>query len=90
MTYIDSDEDDDDIMPDSLFKLKKQGKRCQERRIAICGEIHGRFRRKVDIEPVVIKKKNLTRNRILFRLKAAFIFNDLDESEINLLINAME
>lgn len=44
----------------------------------------------MEFEPNVIKKKTFTKNRILFRLKSAFIFNDLDENDINLLINAME
>ena len=90
MTQIESEEEDDDIISDITLEKKKQGKRYQERRIAVCGEIYGDGQKNMEFEPNVIKKKTFTKNRILFRLKSAFIFNDLDENDINLLINAME
>lgn len=41
MTQIESEEEDDDIISDITLEKKKQGKRYQERRIAVCGEIYG-------------------------------------------------
>lgn len=38
----------------------------------------------------MIKKKSLVKNRILFRLKSTFLFNDIGDNDINILINAME
>lgn len=38
----------------------------------------------------MIKKKGLVKNRILFRLKSTFLFADIDDTDINVLINAME
>lgn len=38
----------------------------------------------------MIRKKGLVKNRILFRLKSTFLFNDIGDSDINILINAME
>lgn len=58
--------------------------------MGICGEIFGRNRKNIEFESKLIKKKTFIKNRILFRLKSAFIFNDLDENETNILINAME
>lgn len=38
----------------------------------------------------MLKKKGLVKNRILFRLKSTFLFNDIGDNDMSVLINAME
>ncbi len=38
----------------------------------------------------MFKKKGLVKNRILFRLKSTFLFNDIGDNDMSVLINAME
>lgn len=44
----------------------------------------------IDFEPKMLKKKGLVKNRILFRLKSTFLFNDIGDNDMSVLINAME
>ena len=90
ITHIDSDEEEEDVIEDCVFKIKLQRLKSQTRRLGVCGETYGVHQKQLDFEPKVIKKKGLVKNRILFRLKSTFLFADIDDADINVLINAME
>ena len=61
------------------------------RKNAISGESYGtRLEEKEEYAGKVNKKKELVKNRILFRLKSTFLFNDICDNDMSILINAME
>ena len=64
---------------------KKMGSRR-----SVSAEVYGEFNKKEDFEPRVIPKTEDQRERIKAKLEISFIFNGLDKSALEIVINAME
>ena len=59
-------------------------------RSAVSAEVYGKFNKKEDFTPRVIKKTDEQIQRIKARILQSFLFCNLEQNELNIVINAME
>lgn len=59
-------------------------------RSSVSAEVYGMFNKKQDFVPRVIEKNEEQRNRILNKVSQSFLFNSLEENELNTVINAFD
>jgi cAMP-dependent protein kinase regulator len=59
-------------------------------RIAVSAEAYGAFNKKEAYVPKVIHKSEEQVQRIKARILQSFLFNSLDQGDLNIVINAME
>lgn len=59
-------------------------------RAGVSAEVYGQWNKKEDFVPKVIEKSEQTKVALRKRLLQAFMFNALDESELSVVINAIE
>jgi cAMP-dependent protein kinase regulator len=63
--------------------IAKKAQRC-----SVSAEVYGMFNKKEDFVPPVINKTEEQRDRILAKVTKSFMFNTLDEAEINTIVLA--
>lgn len=56
----------------------------------VSAEVYGLFNSKKDFVPKTIKKTDEQIGRIKLRILPSFLFSNLDESDLHIVINAME
>jgi cAMP-dependent protein kinase regulator len=83
-----SEDDEDDEYIEDLPQTKAQQKKGQ--RTSVSAEAYGLWNKKGTFKPRVIAKNDDQKKRINQRLTQAFMFSALDESERNIVIDAME
>jgi cAMP-dependent protein kinase regulator len=85
--HSDEDEDEDEeVVPDiDVKKIPAKAKRS-----AVSAEVYGLFNKKEDFKPKVIKKTPDQVNRIKSRIIQSFLFQGLEQCEVEIVINAME
>ena len=83
----DDDEEDDEVdeIPIAALQQKKNNPR-----ISVSAEVYGKFNKKGDFQPRVIKKTPEQRKQILDKLSKAFMFAHLDKKEQDIIVDAME
>ena len=59
-------------------------------RAAVSAEVYGAFNKKEDFQARVIKKSEEQIHRIKARILQSFLFNNLDQGDLQIVINAME
>lgn len=84
----DSEEDDDsdcvDEMPEVPASYANKGPRT-----SVSAEAYGKWNTKKDYTPVVIPKDDQTKDRIRGILNKSFLFNSLDKSSVEVIVDAM-
>jgi cAMP-dependent protein kinase regulator len=65
--------------------LKNKGQRS-----SVSAEVYGKFNKKEDFVPRVVTKTEEQYKRILDKVTQSFLFNSLDDKDLNTVINAME
>jgi cAMP-dependent protein kinase regulator len=71
---------------EKLSKLKNDGKK----KMAISGESYGAYNQAEDFKPPVIEKTSQQVDQIRAILKMSFMFNSLDEHDLEVIIKAMQ
>lgn len=87
-----SDEDSDSDSSDDAEVLKarqRMNNKGWKPRASVSAEVYGEWNRKEDFKPKVIKKDEETMDNIKHKIKQSFMFNNLSESDIEVVINAM-
>ena len=59
-------------------------------RAAVSAEVYGKFNKKEDFKPRVIAKSEEQVQRIKARILQSFLFCNLDQTDLEIVINAME
>ncbi len=59
-------------------------------RAAVSAEVYGKFNKKEDFKPRVITKSEEQVQRIKARILQSFLFCNLDQADLQIVINAME
>jgi len=73
---------------DSVLKVKPMGK--QPPRPSVSAEAMGLFSKKNIYKPVVVQKDKETKDRVTGRLRASFMFRNLDDKDMEIVVNAMK
>lgn len=84
------DEEDEDPQEKIEIDLSKAKARLSVPRAAVSAEVYGYFNKKEDFKARVIKKTEEQIQRIKARILQSFLFCNLDQSELEIVINAME
>lgn len=82
----DSDSSDDAEIIKARQRLNNKG---WKPRASVSAEVYGEWNRKEDFKPKVIKKDEETMENIKHKIKQSFMFNNLSEADIEVVINAM-
>jgi cAMP-dependent protein kinase regulator len=80
----DLDEFDEELVL-TRNKVQKQGQRA-----SVSAEVYGIFNKKEDFKPIFVEKTSDQMKRISDCVASSFLFNSLDEKDLNTVINAME
>lgn len=88
------EEEENDIEENEKFddemEKKKSFLKNQDAREAVSAEVYGNFNKKADFKPKVVPKTPEQIKRIQEKVLQSFLFNQLDEKDLNTVINAME
>jgi cAMP-dependent protein kinase regulator len=84
-----SEEEEDEIMNEEELK-KKQQRKGKNKRAGVSAEAYGEFNKKEDFIPRVIEKTEEQKNKIKNRIISSFLFSNLDQKELEIVINAMD
>ena len=84
-----SDSDDEDDYIDELPQVA-QARMSGPARTSVSAEAYGHFFKKTDYEARVIEKPEEMKQRIRDRLLESFMFSNLDEKDLKIVIDAME
>jgi len=87
-----SDLDDDSDSSDDAEIIKarqRMNTKGWKPRASVSAEVYGEWNRKEDFKPKVIKKDEETMENIKHKIKQSFMFNNLSEADIEVVINAM-
>jgi cAMP-dependent protein kinase regulator len=84
--------DDEETIPDNHAEVQvsKAKVRLSNPRAAVSAEVYGNFNKKEDFNPRVIKKTEEQIHRIKARILQSFLFCNLDQKDLEIVINAME
>ena len=87
-----SSESSDDEKADQEFeqKLKKRQQRGNQKRTGVSAEAYGEFNKKEDFKARVIPKTEEQITKIKQRVLISFLFSNLDQKELDIVIGAME
>ena len=84
-----SDSDDNDTFSrGDLLRVKNVSAKAV--RSSVSAEVLGLFNRSIDFKPTVIPKDDDTRFRIKHRLKESFMFKNLEDKEMDIVVDAMK
>lgn len=78
---------DDEKIVQSISKAKA---RLSLPRAAVSAEVYGIFNKKEDFQPRKISKSEEQIQRIKARILQSFLFHNLDSTDLNIVIDAME
>ena len=84
--HTESDEDDEESDEE---EVKQPVKRSNKQRAGVSAEVYGDWNKKSDFVPPVHAKSQETKQKLRNRLLSAFMFGALDESELNIVIDAI-
>jgi cAMP-dependent protein kinase regulator len=87
---VESEDDSDEEEKLNDLETKKKQIKGKGPRIGVSAECYGQFNKKEDFEPRFIKKNEDQINRIKSRILQSFIFNNLDQKDVSIVIGAME
>ena len=85
----DSDEDKPDQEFDKKLEKRQQDKKTSKR-TGVSAEVYGEFNKKENFVARVIPKTQEQINRIKIRILSSFLFNSLEQKELEIVIGAME
>lgn len=83
-----NDEEDDKV--EELIEAKKKKAAQKGGRSSVSAEVYGMFNQKKAFEPKVVPKTEDQMARIQDKVLKSFIFNNLDEKELKICLDAME
>ena len=83
----DEEEDIDDKIDQKVINAKA---RLSRQREAVSAEVYGNFNKKGDFKPRVIKKNDDQMQRIKARILQSFLFSNLEQTDIKVVIDSME
>ena len=84
-----SDNDEDNKVEEMISKRKKEAVTSKQRS-AVSAEVYGKFNKKEQFVARVIKKSDDQKKRIMDRIMMSFLFNSLEDKDVNTVIDAME
>ena len=84
-----TDESDQDDESDEE-EVKAPVKRPVKQRAGVSAEVFGEHNKKEDFTPPVVPKSEETKEKLRTRLLQAFMFNALEESELKVVVDAIE
>jgi cAMP-dependent protein kinase regulator len=88
-SHSEQSEDEDQDKVDELITINAQ--RNQNRaRSSVSAEVYGDYHKKGDFKPKVIPKKQEQKERLQKVVAKSFIFNNLDEKDLNTVLDAIE
>ena len=82
-----SEEDDEDYSEEEVKESHKHNKKGRQ---GVSAECFGKWNKKGDFVPPVIKKSEKTKEEIRARLSKSFLFQHLEPNDMNIVINAMQ
>lgn len=89
-----SDDDSDNSGSSDDEAIRKARERRQQKgwkpRASVSAEVYGKWNAKEKFTPIVIEKDEETINKIKLKIKQSFMFQNLNESDIGIIINAMK
>lgn len=74
-----------DVFPEQMAKAKAKGPRA-----SISAEAFGAFNKKSDFKPRVVPKSDEVKEQIMEKIEKAFMFSGLEDSEKQIVVDAME
>lgn len=72
----------------ALLKIKPVAKKPP--RASVSAEVLGLFNKREDFKPIVVQKDEETKKRIKSRLAECFMFKNLEDKEMNIVVDAMK
>ena len=72
-----------------MIEKRTNQQKGKAQRASVSAEVYGSFNKKLDFIPKVIPKSSEQRERIIGRVTQSFLFNSLEEKELNAVIDAM-
>ena len=87
-TESDNDDDEEQDKIDEIISLN-QKRNQNNARSSVSAEVYGKFYKKEDFTSKIIPKSEEQKNRITKIVLKSFIFNNLDENELNTVLDAM-
>jgi cAMP-dependent protein kinase regulator len=85
-----TDEDEDEVEDTPYEPNIAAITRLSRPRNEVSAEVYGQFYKKENFVPKIISKNEEQVNRIKARILQSFLFNNLDASDIKIVINAMD
>lgn len=85
-SQTESDEEEDEEVEE--FQPKK--KNITKQRMAVSAEVYGNYNKKGEFKAKVVPKSDATIQKLNARLLQAFMFSALDESELKIVVDAIE
>lgn len=84
------EDDEEQDRVEDLIEQRKQKAKLKGGRASVSAEVYGTFNVKQEFVPKVIEKTEDQISRIQDKVLKSFIFNNLDEKELKIVIDAME
>jgi len=82
------DEDQDKV--DQIIAAKKTQMQAKGQRSSVSAEVYGMFNKKEAFVPKIINKTPEQKDRIINKVTQSFLFNSLEDKELNTVIDAFE
>jgi len=73
-----------------LIEQRSQQVKAKAQRSSVSAEVYGLFNKKADFKAKVIPKTNEQRQRIINKVTHSFLFNSLEDKDLDTVIGAME
>lgn len=73
-----------------MIEKRKMEIKGRGQRSSVSAEVYGVFNKKEDFKPRVIPKTEQQTQRILSKIRQSFLFNSLEENELNSVLGAFE
>jgi len=85
------DEDEDAADPEFINKMKRRRDASQElHRKGVSAEVYGKYNKRTDFKPVVIKKDAEQKKRIMDRINVNVFLKGLGDEDKEIIVNAMK
>jgi cAMP-dependent protein kinase regulator len=85
-----SEEEEEDDKAEEMINIRKNNAAKSKQRSGVSAEAYGKFNKKQEFVARVIKKTEVQKKRIIERIMMSFLFNSLEEKDVNTVIDAME
>jgi cAMP-dependent protein kinase regulator len=85
-----SEEEEEDDKAEEIINIRKNKAAQSKQRSGVSAEAYGKFNKKQEFVARVIKKTEVQKKRILERIMMSFLFNSLEDKDVNTVIDAME